>query len=76
MEIFTTPTCPYCALTKELLNQKNISYTEHNVAVDEEARQRMVQLSSQLGTPVTIINGQVIVGFDRKSLEAALSRAA
>lgn len=76
VEIFTTPTCSYCASIKEFLNEKNISYIEHNVAVDEEARMRMVQISSQLGVPVTIVDGQVIVGFDRKSLEKAFAKAA
>lgn len=75
VEIFTTPTCPYCAMTKELLDSENISYTEHNVAIDEEARQEMVQKSGQLGVPVTIINGAVIVGFDRKSLKEVIGKA-
>ncbi len=76
VEIFTTPTCPYCLMTKELLNQKKVSYVEHNVAVDEEARQKMVQISGQLGVPVTVIDEEVIVGFDHNALENALREAA
>ncbi len=76
IEIFTTPTCPYCLMTKELLNQKKVSYVEHNVAVDEEARQKMVQISGQLGVPVIVIDEEVIVGFDHNALENALREAA
>lgn len=75
VEIYTTPTCPYCAMTKELLDKENINYVEHNVAIDDEARQQMVQKSGQLGVPVTVINNETIVGFDRKSLKEAIDRA-
>jgi len=74
-EIYTTPTCPYCAMTKELLDKQNISYVEHDVSVDEEARHKMVQKSGQLGVPVTVINGELIIGFDRKSLKEAVGKA-
>jgi len=74
VEIFTTPTCPYCAMTKELLDKEGISYIEYNVAVDEEARQRMVQTSGQLGVPVIIFDGNIVVGFDRASLQDAISK--
>ncbi len=74
VEIFTTPTCPYCAMVKELLDKASIGYVEYNVAVDEESRQRMVQVSGQLGVPVTVFEGNVIVGFDKVALEDAIAK--
>lgn len=70
--IYSTPTCVYCKMAKELFKKNNIQYTEHNVAEDEAAREEMVQKSHQLGVPVIDINGEVHVGFNRAELERAL----
>ncbi len=74
-QIYTTPTCPYCTMVKELLDKEEIDYVEYDVAYDEVARQRMVKITGQLGVPVTVIDGQKIVGFDSKSLEEAIKKA-
>ncbi len=74
VEIFTTPTFPSCAMAKELLDKAFNSYVEYNLAVHEESRQRMVQVSGQLGVPVTVFEGNVIVGFDKVALEDAISK--
>ena len=71
--IYSTPTCPYCHRTKEYLSQKNISYVEHNVAVDREAAREMIQKSKQMGVPVIIVDDEVLVGFNQARLESMLS---
>jgi glutaredoxin len=35
--------------------------------------QEMIDKSQQMGVPVTDIDGEIIVGFDRPKLEAALT---
>ena len=37
--IYSTPTCHFCEMTKEYLKEKNIGYTEYDVAHDLEKRQ-------------------------------------
>lgn len=74
--VYTTPTCPYCHSVKQFLTQRRVPFTERNVASDQRAAMEMVQRTGQQGVPVTIINGEVIIGFDRPRLEQALSRAA
>ena len=50
--IYTTPSCVYCKMAKEFFKENGVEYKELNVAVDEKARDEMVQKSGQLGVPV------------------------
>ncbi len=56
---------------KEFLSQKKIEFTERNVASDEPAFRELEKLG-YMTTPVTLVDGQVVVGFDRAKLEALL----
>ena len=60
-------------MVKELLSQKGVNFTEYDVSRDRNAAQELVSRTGQMGVPVTVINGQAIVGFDRAQLEQALS---
>ncbi|MCP6720022.1 MAG: glutaredoxin family protein [Patescibacteria group bacterium] len=72
VKIYTTPSCVYCKMAKEFFKKNNIEYQELNVALDEKAREDMIQRSHQLGVPVIEINDQVFVGFNRLEIEKAL----
>jgi glutaredoxin-like YruB-family protein len=72
--VYTTPTCPYCYQTKEFLSRRGIDFTEKNVAADPLAAQELVRLSGQRGVPVTVVDDQVIVGFDRRRLTMLLDQ--
>jgi glutaredoxin 3 len=74
--IYSTPTCHFCQMTKDFLKEKGIAYTEHNVAGDIEKRQEMIQKSGQMGVPVIFIGDEMIIGFDRTRIVAALGIAA
>ncbi len=51
-------------------------YVEHDVSADPAAAQEMVRRSGQMGVPVLVADGEVIVGFDRPRLERILARRA
>lgn len=70
--IYTTPTCVYCKMTKEFFREHNVQYTEKDVAGDAAAREEMVQKSEQMGVPVIDIDGELVVGFDKKRLSELL----
>ena len=70
--IYSTPTCHFCAMAKDYFAQNNIQYTPYDVAGDIERRKEMVEKSGQLGVPVIIIDGEVIVGFNKKKIDNAL----
>ena len=72
--VYTTPTCPYCNMVKEYLSQKGISYKEYDVSLDQNAASELVNRTGQMTVPVTIINGQTIVGFDRAQLERVFNQ--
>jgi glutaredoxin 3 len=72
--VYTTPTCPYCKMVKDFLSQKGISFEERDVARNPSYAQELVNSTGQMGVPVTVIDGQVVVGFDRGRLEQLTSQ--
>jgi glutaredoxin 3 len=74
IKVYSTPTCPYCHMVKQFLDEKGVEYEDINVAEDHEAAMEMVGKSGQMGVPQTEINGKIIVGFDREGIERELER--
>ena len=58
---------------KDYLKSKSVVYEEVDVGVNEEARKEMFDKSHQMGVPVADINGVIVVGFDRESVDRALN---
>jgi glutaredoxin len=61
----------FCGKVKEFLSQKGIQYVERDVAHDEEALAELEKLGI-LTTPVVVIDGETVVGFNRAELERLL----
>jgi glutaredoxin-like YruB-family protein len=70
--IYSTPTCVYCKSAKEFFEEHNVAYEEKDVAQDDAAREAMIQKSGQLGVPVIDINGEIVIGFNKKKLAELL----
>jgi thioredoxin len=70
--VFSTPTCPWCARLKAYLKQHQIAFKDVDVSRDAQAAQEMVLRSGQMGVPQAWIDGQVVVGFDRKRVDELL----
>ena len=73
VEIYTTPWCAYCKMAKEYFKKNDIVYTEHDVANDAIKRQEMIDKTHQMGVPVIIIDGQIVIGFDREKIAGLLN---
>jgi glutaredoxin 3 len=71
--VYSTPTCPYCRQVKEYLASRGVPFDDRDVSRDAAAAEEMVRLSGQQGVPVTVVDGAVIVGYDRPRLDAALA---
>ena len=56
---------------KEFLSQNQIEFTERNIAADESALAALEKLGYQT-TPVTVVDGEVVVGFDAQKLTSLL----
>ena len=61
----------FCKKLKEFLSQKKVNFTERNVADDETAMAELEKLG-YMTTPVTLIDGEVVVGFDVAKLNKLL----
>ncbi len=70
--LYSTPSCPYCKLVKDYLKEQNLPFTDIDVSLDNDAIQKMVKLSGQMGVPVIDISGQVIVGWNKNALEEVI----
>jgi len=70
--IYSTPTCHFCQAAKAFFKENNVEYTEFNVAEDQEKRQEMIDLTSQMGVPVIKIGEEVLVGFDEGKVKELL----
>ena len=61
----------FCGKVKEFLSQNKINFIERNVVTDEIALDELQKLG-YMTTPVTVIDDEVVVGFDRDKLEKLL----
>lgn len=65
VEIYTTPTCPYCHAAKRLLAKKGAGYTEIDVSRDPALRDAMMQRAGGRRTvPQIFIGGRHVGGSD------------
>ena len=73
--IYSTPTCHFCALSKDYFTKNNVPFTNYDVASDFEKRQEMIDMTGQMGVPVIRIGNDVVIGFDKKKLAELLKIA-
>jgi glutaredoxin len=59
-------------MVKDYLSEKNIPFTDYNVATDLEKRQEMVQKSGQMGVPVIFIGDEMVIGFNQEKIDSLL----
>lgn len=62
----------FCSKVKEYLLQKNKTFTERDVSKEPDAINELKKLGV-MTTPVTLINGDMVIGFDEQKLEQLLS---
>lgn len=61
----------FCGRVKEFLSQKGIEFVERDVSLEEDALAELEKLGV-MTTPVTVIDEQIVIGFDRAKLEHLL----
>ena len=70
--IYSTPACHYCEHAKTFFKENNVEYTEHDVAADADKRQKMIDLTGQMGVPVIQVGQDIVIGFDEDKLKELL----
>lgn len=70
--IYTSPDCAYCYTVKGFLEDNNLEYEEIDIYNDEEEYDRMKEISNQDSVPVTVIDGEIVLGWDKKRFKDLL----
>ena len=77
--LFTQPGCLSCELMKVFLEARQISFVEHDISADGEARRAMIEEHGSSETPTLVIFSgtapEVVVGFDPVRLDQLLTSA-
>ena len=76
VEIYTTPSCPFCVRAKRLLQARGIPYDEVDVADDPDLRADLVQRTGRRTVPQIFIDGEPIGGFEELAALDASTRLA
>jgi len=73
VEIYTSPLCGFCHMTKRLLNAKGVTYSEVDVLANPDRKPEMIQRAGGSRTVPQIFIGDVHVGGndDLQALERA-----
>ena len=61
----------FCSKVKEFLSQKGVKFIERDISQDENALTELKKLGI-MTTPVTVIDSEIVVGFDQSKLEQLL----
>jgi glutaredoxin-like YruB-family protein len=70
--VYSATWCAFCHAAKEYFDKLGVKYTDKDVEKDPAAGLEAVDKSSQRGIPVIDIDGDIIIGFDRPKIDAAL----
>ncbi|MFA5990721.1 MAG: glutaredoxin family protein [Candidatus Doudnabacteria bacterium] len=70
--IYSTPTCSYCIMSKNLFDKMGVQYKDVDVSKDHAAAMEMVRKSGQTGVPVIDIDGNILVGYQPAAFDQLL----
>lgn len=71
VRIYTMPTCSYCKSVKEFLTEHGVAYEEVDLSHDKQG-QRFMEDRGYTRLPVTVIDGDEIVGYSMPRIRQAL----
>ena len=73
IKVYSTPSCMWCSFLKQYLESKDITYEDVDVSKDRLAALEMIRKSGQRRVPDIDIDGNIIVGFDRYTLDQMIN---
>lgn len=72
--VYSTTWCGFCKMAKHYFDSIGVKYNEIDIEQDTKAAQQIVEETGQMGVPVIRVGSEVIVGFDRPRIDAALAK--
>jgi glutaredoxin len=73
IEVFVTAWCGYCRKLEDFLNRERIPFTKLDIEKNLAAKKRYESLSLR-GVPVTLVDGEIIRGYQPEMIQALLKR--
>jgi len=70
--VYTQPGCMFCSRVKDLLLELGVCFEEKDVARDDEAMRELLE-KGFFSVPVTVVNGEAVIGYNRPRLEQLLA---
>lgn len=70
--VYSATWCAFCHAAKDYLDKLGVKYEDKDVEQDPAYANEAVSKSGQMGIPVLDIDGDIIIGFDRPKIDAAL----
>lgn len=70
--MYATSDCGYCAKARAYFDARGVAFEERDIDASPEARREWKEKGG-VGTPLILINGRHIQGFDQSGLDAMLS---
>ncbi|HZP57206.1 MAG TPA: glutaredoxin family protein [Dehalococcoidia bacterium] len=69
--LYTQAACEFSEMVRLHLESRGQRYTERDIDLDPAAREELLGFGAS-GTPVTVIDGEVVVGFDEEAIDELL----
>ena len=73
VKIYSTLACPYCFVLKEFFKKYNVEFEEIDLSKDEKIREEIIKKTGYMSTPIIEIDGQFVLGFDKKKIVQLLN---
>ncbi len=72
--IYSTTWCAFCKTEEQYLQKLGVAYTKKDVEQDKDAYEELMKKNGGnfQGVPVTDIDGEIILGFDRPKIDSVL----
>ncbi|MCX6737865.1 MAG: thioredoxin family protein [Candidatus Parcubacteria bacterium] len=73
VKVYSTPTCPYCEILKQFLKEKGVEFESIDVCDNETAQNYIFEKTGKMAVPITEIDGEIVVGFDKAKIMELLN---
>jgi glutaredoxin len=69
--MYAVPDCGYCRKARQYFSNHGIDYVEYDISMSSKRMKEFRRLGGR-GTPLIVIDGRKIHGFNTRAIEAAL----
>ena len=65
--VYTAPQCPHSEKVKNFLLENKVEIEEKCILTSADSIEELKKVSGQMAIPATIIDGDVFIGYDRRT---------